>query len=114
MADNDVTIGDLKARIRAFISERKWEKVHSPKNLSMSLAIEVSELMEHFQWVTEEESRGSFKPEELEKIKEELADVAIYLLDLSDVLMVDLSDAIKNKIIKNAKKYPVGSSVIRM
>lgn len=77
----------------------------------MSLSLEVAKVMEPFQWISEESSRGEFDSEKFEEIKEELADVAIYLMDLSDVLGVDLRDAIEKKIIKNGQKYPVGSVV---
>ena len=74
----------------------------------MSLAIEAAELMENFQWITEKQSAGKFKSKQLEEIKDELADVAIYLLDLCDVLGADLSEAIRKKMVKNAHKYPIG------
>ena len=114
MSDNATTISDLKKSIKKFIGERNWEEAHSPKNISMSLAIEVGELMEHFQWISEKQSLiENISKENLEEIKDELADVAIYLLDLCDVLKVDLSDAIRAKMIKNAKKYPVGSVLVK-
>src|SRR4029077_8808646 len=108
MSDKTTTISDLKKKIKKFVAERKWGKAHSPKNLAMSIAIETAELMEHFQWITEEQSRHKFTAEQMTEIKEELADVAIYLIDLCDVLGVDLSDAIRNKMVKNGKKYPIG------
>jgi len=111
MSDKSVTISDLKKKIKSFVTVRSWGKAHSPKNLAMSIAIESAELMEHFQWLSEEESRGKLKQEHLNEIKDELADVAIYLIDLCDVLEVDLSDAIKKKMIKNTKKYPVDSKL---
>jgi NTP pyrophosphatase (non-canonical NTP hydrolase) len=111
MTDKKTTILDLKKKIREFIAQRKWEKAHSPKNLAMSIAIETAELMEHFQWITEEQSRKKFSAKQLKEIEDELADVAIYLIDLCDVLRVDLSKAIKEKMVKNSKKYPVGSNL---
>ncbi len=111
MSDKITTIANLKKKIKKFVAERHWEKAHSPKNLAASVAIETAELMEHFQWITEGQSRQKFNAEQMEEIKGELADVAIYLIDLCEVLGVDLSDATKNKMVKNGKKYPVGSKL---
>lgn len=86
---------------------RNWEPYHSPKNLSMSIAIEAAELMEHFQWLTIEESRAIIKePDKLERIKDEIADIAIYLLSLSNALNIDLSAAILEKLERNKERYP--------
>lgn len=92
--------------MREFAAKRDWDKFHSPKNLAMALAAEVGELIEHFQWLTEDESK-SLAGEKLEKVEEELADILIYLVRLSDKLGIDLVDAAFRKIEINSRKYPV-------
>src|SRR5947209_13457895 len=107
MPDTTTTIAELKEAVRQFAAEREWQPFHSPKNLSMGLAVEAAELMEHFLWIGPEESRQvSADPARLGEVADEMADVACYLLTLSYTLGVDLSDAIRNKIAKNAVKYP--------
>ena len=97
---------ELSGKVRQFADERDWAQFHSPKNLSMALSVECAELMEHFQWLTENQSRklGSKKSREVEK---ELADVQIYLIRLSQVLGIDLMAASRKKLVGNARKYPV-------
>ena len=99
----------LRDDIRAFASERDWEQFHTPKNLVMALAVESAELMEHFQWLTPEQSLN-LKAETKGKVAEEIADVLIYLVRLSDILGVDLLDAAFNKMGMNRAKYPVDLS----
>ena len=107
MRDIDTTIKQLKNKIEKFVKERDWEQYHSPKNLSISLAIEVAELMEKFQWLTTEESKTlHLDKEKRQEIEDELADIGVFLLNLCNVLDVDLSTAIKRKLAKNNKKYP--------
>ena len=96
---------NLKQELRAFVEERDWQQFHSPKNLAMALAIEAAELMEPFQWLTEEQSR-SLPDAKLAAVKDELADVFIYLVRLSDQLGVDLLAATREKLEKNRTKYP--------
>lgn len=108
MPDNATTISELKEILRRFAAEREWQPFHSPKNLSMGLAVEAAELMEHFLWIGTEESRQvSADPASLAEVADEMADVACYLLTLSYTLGLDLSEAIRSKIAKNALKYPV-------
>jgi NTP pyrophosphatase (non-canonical NTP hydrolase) len=108
MADVATTLATLKDAVRRFAAERAWEPFHSPKNLAMGLAAEAAELMEHFLWVDCEASRQvAGDPARLGEVADEMADVACYLLTLSNVLGIDLSDAIVAKIAKNALKYPV-------
>jgi len=95
----------LRDTLREFVAERDWDQFHSPKNLSMALSIEASELMEHFQWLTEEQSRN-LAPEKLAQVRDEMADVLVYLVRLADKLDVDLLAAAAQKIEKNALKYP--------
>jgi dCTP diphosphatase len=107
MADTTTTLASLKEAMRQFVAERAWEKFHSPKNLAMGLATEAAELMEHFLWVDNPDSHEVARdPAQREAIADEIADVANYLLCLANVLNLDLSDAIRGKIKKNAAKYP--------
>lgn len=99
----------LAAALRSFADARDWAQFHSPKNLVMALTGEVGELTELFQWMTEEQSRNACSDASTAlKIEQELADVLLYLVRLSDVLGVDLRLAAENKIKLNAEKYPVG------
>jgi len=97
---------NLVKELREFAKERDWEQFHSPKNLAMALVVEAAEIVEHFQWLTEEQSRN-LPPDKLEKIKEEIADVMIFLTNLADRLGIDPLEAAKDKIEKNKRKYPV-------
>lgn len=107
MPDTTTTLATLKEAVARFAAERAWEPFHSPKNLSMGLSAEAAELMEHFLWCGTEESRQVVHdPKKLGEVADEMADVACYLLTLSNVLGIDLSDAIVAKIAKNALKYP--------
>ena len=97
---------ELKERLREFAEERDWDQFHSPKNLSMALIAEAAELIEHFQWLKEEES-ALIQGDKLEAVRMELADIQIYLIRIADKLNVDLLDAVEKKIVLNEKKYPV-------
>lgn len=97
----------LRDRLRDFTREREWHRYHTPKNLAMALIVEAAELAEHFQWLTAEESQSLQDGEKKDKIRDELADVLIYLVELADALDVDLAAAARAKIAKNALKYPV-------
>jgi NTP pyrophosphatase (non-canonical NTP hydrolase) len=105
--DETTTIAELKERVRRIVEERDWSQFHSPKNLSMSLAIEAAELMEHFQWISGEESRRLKEdPQRLAEVADELADVLCYSLALANELKLDLSSALAAKMLKNESKYP--------
>ncbi|MFA5075550.1 MAG: nucleotide pyrophosphohydrolase [Candidatus Babeliales bacterium] len=107
MKDSNVTFQDIKARIKQFIKERDWEQFHSPKNLSMSIAIEAAELMEHFQWLTIEQSKTILKnKKKREEIEDELADIAIYIFDFCNLYKINIEQIIGRKLDKTAKKYP--------
>ena len=111
MSDSTTTLADLRGLVRRFVEERDWRQFHSPKNLSMSLAIEAAELMEHFQWIDCAESRGvGVDPAKLAEVREEIADVFCYLLALANELDLDLANAVRDKMVKNAVKYPVEQS----
>ena len=108
MNDQTTTVAELAKLIADFVDERDWNQFHSPKNISMSMAIEAAELMEHFQWISMEESREAIEDaEQLAAIGEELADVMCYALALANQLGIDVSDTIERKMQKNRIKYPV-------
>lgn len=108
MADTTTNVAVLKDAMRRFVRERDWDQFHSPKNLVMGLSVEVAELMEHFLWIDNDASRQVVHDSaELGALADEMADVACYLLALSNTLGIDLSDAILGKLEKNAQKYPV-------
>jgi len=96
----------LNARLLQFARDRDWEQFHSPKNLAMALAGEVGELIEHFQWLTEEQSAG-LSPDKKVLVGEELADCLIYLIRISERLGIDLLAAAERKIASNERRYPV-------
>jgi NTP pyrophosphatase (non-canonical NTP hydrolase) len=98
-------LDSLRSRLRGFTRDRDWHQFHSPKNLSMALAVEAAELLEHFQWLTEEQSRA-VDPEKLAEIKDEIGDVLIYLVRLADELGIDPLEAANQKLDKNERKYP--------
>jgi dCTP diphosphatase len=92
--------------LERFVAERDWEQFHSPKNLAMALSVEVAEIVEHFQWLTEKQSR-ELPPEKLVEIGQEIGDVMIYLAELVDKLGIDPAEAATAKIAVNEGKYPV-------
>jgi dCTP diphosphatase len=107
MSDSTTTVAELKQLIDDFVDRRDWRQFHAPKNLAMSLAIEAAELMEHFQWISPEESRQvANDPDRLAAVGDELADVLCYALAMSNMLGLDLSTAIRGKMAKNERKYP--------
>ena len=99
------SIQQLAERLRRFAAERDWEQFHSPKNLSMALLVEMAEIAEHFQWLTEQQSRD-LDAEKKEEVAQELADALIYLVRLADQLGIDLLDAAERKLAINEAKYP--------
>lgn len=100
------SLNHLIEEIRVFSEERDWQQFHSPKNLSMALVVEASEILEIFQWLTREESQG-LKGARLARVKEEIGDVLIYLIRLADRLSISPVDAAHEKLRKNRKKYPI-------
>ena len=109
MSDNgsgkQVELEELVTRIRAFVDDRDWEQFHSPKNLSMALAVEAAELVEIFQWMTEEDSLR-LNDEQKQRAEEEIADVMTYLIRISDRLDIDLLAAVERKLVISDQKYP--------
>ena len=100
------SLQEIRSRIQALVEERDWQQFQSPKNLAMAMIVEAAELVEHFQWMTEQESR-EVSAEKKEQIGQELADTFVYMLRIADVLEIDLIDATNRKLDINAKKYPV-------
>lgn len=107
MAKRDLE--SLREALRSFASERDWDQFHSPKNLASALVVEAAELLEPFQWLTEEQSR-TLTPEQVAIVSKELADVLIYLVRLSDKLAIDLVAAAHEKLAENAAKYPINKA----
>ena len=108
MTDQTTTVDELRSQVAEFVAARQWEPFHTPKNLSMSLAIEAAELMEHFQWISGEAADQVLQqPQNLQAISEELADVICYALALANRLQIDVSTTLTAKMQKNASKYPV-------
>jgi NTP pyrophosphatase (non-canonical NTP hydrolase) len=106
--DSEVSIHDLKTHVMDFVTKRGWLKYHTPKDLAEAICVEAAELLQIFQWATVEEA-SSWKnvPSKMDHIKEELADVFIYCLSMANVLEIDISEAILQKLSKNEVKYPV-------
>ena len=96
---------NLREQLRAFAAARDWDQFHSPKNLAMALSVEAGELLETFQWLTEEQSRR-LAPEALAAASDEVADVFLYLIRLGDMLGIDPIAAANRKLLANASKYP--------
>ncbi len=103
MADNSVTIMEIRKKVKDFVKDREWERFHTPRNIAESVVLESAELLEIFQWGLEDGTSMETK----KRIEEEVADIFIYLLNLCNALDMDLSDAALAKIRKNESKYPV-------
>jgi NTP pyrophosphatase (non-canonical NTP hydrolase) len=95
----------IRSRLRDFASERDWEQFHSPKNLAMALIVEAAELVEHFQWLKQDESLA-LSPDKLKEVGQEIADIQIYLVRIADKLGIDIEQAVDRKIALNEQKYP--------
>ena len=103
--DRQTNVAALRDVVRQFVDERDWRQFHTPKNLAMSLAVEAAELMEHFQWLTADESR-QLADDRLDAVADELADVLCYVLAMANELEIDLASALAAKMEKNRQKYP--------
>ena len=107
MTDTQTTISQLRELVQAFVEERDWQQFHAPKNITMALAIEAAELMEHFQWIDVEASTQIGEDsQKMAAVGEELADVVSYSLALANALDIDIARSVQAKMIKNAVKYP--------
>ena len=102
-----MNIKEIQEKLAKFAEERDWDQFHSPKNLVMALTSEVGELNEFFQWLTEDQSSMKDDSNKTDEIRQEIADIFIYLLRLADKLDIDIEEAIREKIEINAKKYPI-------
>ncbi len=106
--DNQTTIAELRETVQRFIAARHWERHHTPKNLAMSIAIEAAEIMEHFQWLTVEQSEHYVQDRNIRaEVADELADVLIYCLSFANYAGIDISEAIRTKLARNEKRFPV-------
>lgn len=101
-----IDVDELQQRLREFADARDWGKYHSPKNLVMAMSVEMAELMEHFQWMTEQQSLD-LDTKTREKVALEMADVLIYLVRMADRCGIDLDHAVEKKLLLNGQKYPV-------
>jgi len=106
---DEITLARLRDQLRTFATARDWNQFHSPKNLAIALSVEAGELLEHFQWISDKDSLA-LRPNKLGEVKEEMADVLLYLIRLADILNVELVQAADKKIKANARKYPVEKS----
>lgn len=107
MSDPNTTVADLRKAVAEFVDARDWRQFHNPKNLAMSIAIEAAELMEHFQWLDlPAAGRIDQSKDDMQQIREELSDVICYALSLANVLEIDVTTALKEKLVKNDAKYP--------
>ena len=105
-----MNIKDTQKQLADFADDRDWDQFHNPKNLAMALSVEASELVEIFQWLTPEQAEEIMDSSQSDHVKEEVADVMIYLLRLADKLDIDLESIVNDKIVQNGKKYPVNLS----
>jgi dCTP diphosphatase len=101
-----IALTRLRDRLRDFASARDWNQFHSPKNLAIALSVEAGELLEHFQWISDQDSL-TMPPDKLGVVKDEVADVFLYLIRLADILNVDMVQAANEKVDANSRKYPV-------
>lgn len=107
MSDATDSLASLKQTMQTFVDERQWRPFHDPKNLSMAIATEAAELMEHFRWLSNEESRAIAASEaDMQAVRDELADIMCFVLSFANSLNIDISSAIRSKLVKNAEKYP--------
>jgi dCTP diphosphatase len=107
VSDGQTTVAELRAAVQRFVDERDWGQFHNPKNLAMAIAIEAAELMEHFQWIEAEASRNIVNsPADLQQVREELADILCYTLAFANALGIDVAMTVREKMVKNAQKYP--------
>ncbi len=108
--DDKITVQELKARVSKFRDERDWLKYDTPKNLAISISVEAAELLEHFQWRTDQQVSEALRDKmKLNEVANELADIVIYCLGFSDVLHIDVSEAVERKLNQNSQKYPVAN-----
>ena len=106
-SDRETTVAELKELVAKFRDERDWKQFHNPKDLAISINIEAGELLELFQWKTGDEVEADLRdPDRLRRLREEVADIVVYCLNMSDTVGFDLAEAIREKLAQNAAKYP--------
>ena len=108
MSSEITDLASLRDALRKFAAARDWQQFHAPKNLAMAMIVEAAELVEHFQWLTPEQSRD-LPADVLAEVRDEVADTLIYLVELADALGIDMIAAARDKMAKNAIKYPAES-----
>jgi NTP pyrophosphatase (non-canonical NTP hydrolase) len=108
MTDADTTVATLRDVMRTFVAERDWHKYHTPRNLAASVCVEAGELLELFQWTTQDEAvrKTTDESDFRRAVGEEMSDVLMYLISLANSMDLDLASAVEAKMIKNRKKYP--------
>jgi NTP pyrophosphatase (non-canonical NTP hydrolase) len=107
MSDEETTVADLRRRVAAFVAARDWGQLHGPKNLSIAIAVEAAELMEHFQWLTVDQAAAAVQDEAtMAAVADELADVLIYALSLANALGLDASTVVSGKLDRNERRFP--------
>jgi len=107
MTDNDTTVANLRQRVAEFVAARDWEQFHTPRNLSVAIAVEAAELMEHFPWLTNEQAAVAMRDEMKQAaVADELADVLIYGLSLANALSMDVSTTVLSKLERNEQRFP--------
>jgi dCTP diphosphatase len=107
-SDANTTVETLRQEIASFIHDRDWEQFHDPKNLSMAIATEAAELMEHFRWVRSEQSADLLRDERsLAGVRDEIADILAFVLSFANAANIDLTQALREKMLRNARKYPI-------
>jgi dCTP diphosphatase len=108
-SDANITISQLQDEVQQFVLERGWSKYQTPKNLSMSIAIEAAEIMEHFQWPSSEQSVDLIRENDMKnQVADELADVLVYCLIFANNAKIDITSAVRSKMGRNQKRFPVG------
>ena len=109
-----MNLSELQAELRRFAADRDWQPFHTPKNLATALMVEAAELAEIYQWMTPEQSQAAhLDPTLKQRVGEEVADVLLYLLQVADHGRIDIAQAVRDKLARNALKYPVKKSVAR-
>jgi dCTP diphosphatase len=108
VTDHDTTLADLRQRVADFVAARDWQRFHTPRNLSVAIAVEAAELMEHFQWLTQEQALVAMEDEgKRAAVVDELADVLIYALSLANAMDVEVSAAVLDKLTRNERRFPL-------
>jgi dCTP diphosphatase len=107
MSDERTTLSDIREMVKKFVNDREWARYHNPKDLAIAIAVEASELLEHFQWIPDKELGEKVgDAEKIVKLEGELADIVIYCLIFADALRIDIAKAVEDKVRLNAVRHP--------